>query len=116
MFIFAEAMSSAEYIDPILIANELEQLGAGAHEQYGLLPTSILLKLFFNFKENNTSSLKDKGNNEGTQHHILRESKISEHRERARKNQHLILTNDTNDNEEKRKHSRRVRLIHARYR
>lgn len=44
-----------EYLDPLLIASELEQIGVEAHEQYGL-PTSIIWKLLLT--ENGTKILK----------------------------------------------------------
>ena len=111
-FYLTERSSSAEYLDPILIASELEHMGAGAHEQYGL-PTSIFWKLLLSFKENSTSSLKDKGNIDSTQHG-WQDSKLSEYRDRDRKAPHITKTNETNENQERRKHTRRIRPSHSR--
>ncbi|XP_023245420.1 multiple epidermal growth factor-like domains protein 8 [Copidosoma floridanum] len=109
-----EAVSSVEYVDPMLIASELENMGVGANKQ-DELPASIFWKSLIGFKENNTSSLRERGNIEGTRH-VLREPKISEHRERARKNQHVTASNDTSDGEDKKKHTRRIRPANARHR
>ncbi|XP_058808805.1 multiple epidermal growth factor-like domains protein 8 isoform X2 [Phymastichus coffea] len=115
-----EGSSAAEYLDPMLIASELENIGAGAHEQYGL-PTSIFWKLLaryslLNFKENNTSPHRDKSH-EGIQYG-WREPKPVDHKDRDRKlQQHVIRNNDTADNQERKKHTRRIRpLTHTRHR
>lgn len=47
--IFTEGTSSAEYLDPMLLASEL-----GAGEQYGLPKTSIIWKVLNNIKANST--------------------------------------------------------------
>lgn len=40
-----EAASSAEYLDPMLIATELDRMGAGAKELYGLHTSSLIWKV-----------------------------------------------------------------------
>jgi hypothetical protein len=107
LLLIVEGSSSAEYLDPVLIANELEHMGAGAHEQYGL-PTSIFWKLLLSFKENSTSTLKDRANVDSSQN-TLRESKLSEHRDKVKKTQNMAKTNTTNDSQEKKKHTRRIK-------
>lgn len=111
-FFNLEGSSIAEYLDPLLIASELGSMGAGAHELYGL-PTSIFWKLLLSLKENSTSSLRDKSSVDIT-HGARRESKVPDQKEKDRKTLHITKTNDTHENQEKRKHTRRIRPMHSR--
>lgn len=55
LIVLVESSTVGEYLDPFLVASELEQIGAEAHEQYGL-PTSIIWKLLLS--ENGTKIFK----------------------------------------------------------
>lgn len=75
--------------------------------------TSIFWKLLLSFKENSTSTSKDKTSMENAQH-AWRELKLLENREKERKAQHITRTNETIENPETKKHTRRIRPSHSR--
>ena len=85
-YIFTEGASSAEYLDPVLIASELERIGPGA-EKYGLPMTSFVWKLLYKFKENATFSLREKTTVDGEKDGWRELRNTPEHRERERKAQ-----------------------------
>ncbi|XP_043275705.1 multiple epidermal growth factor-like domains protein 8 isoform X2 [Venturia canescens] len=85
--VILEGASSAEYLDPMLIASELERIGPGA-EKYGLPKTSFVWKLLYKFKENTTFSLRERTTVDGGAQDGWRELRNTpEHRERERKAQ-----------------------------
>jgi len=58
-FTFTEGAASAEYLDPTLIATELQR-HPGAKEIYGLPTTSLFWKVLYSIKDNNTFGLLDR--------------------------------------------------------
>lgn len=95
------------------IARELEQLGAGAHKEYGL-PTSIFWKLFLSL--NNTDSLKDKAVNANSEP-VWRELNHNSENETEKKPQSTKANVEaTHDVFERKKHTRKVRPTHGRHR
>ncbi|XP_076675324.1 multiple EGF like domains 8 isoform X3 [Andrena cerasifolii] len=82
-----EGTSSAEYLDPMLIATELERIGSGAKELYGLRTSSLIWRVLYSIKDNNTFSLPNHGNVENGQHGWTEFRNTAEHKERERKAQ-----------------------------
>ncbi|XP_046832865.1 multiple epidermal growth factor-like domains protein 8 isoform X2 [Vespa crabro] len=84
--IILEGASSMEYLDPMLIAHELAQIGADAEEQYGLSKKSFILQLLKSI-ENNTLSLHDRAASEAGTYKWDKFNNNSNHREREKSNQ-----------------------------
>ncbi|XP_076283094.1 multiple EGF like domains 8 isoform X4 [Lasioglossum baleicum] len=114
-----ERTSSAEYLDPMLIGTELERMGAGAKELYGVRRSSLMFRVLYSIKDNNTFSLRNHGNSENlhgrsefrnTPEHKAHERKIQEARDgEASKSTIRIERND----DQRRKHSRHTKLRYA---
>lgn len=99
---FTEGAASAEYLDPMLIATELRN--PGAKEIYGLPTSSLIWKVLYSIKDNNTFNLLDRTAN-GSREHGTREfrnmPKVNE------KNRSTIRIDRNND--PRRKHPRNIR-------
>lgn len=59
-----EGVSSAEYLDPMLLATELKRTDADEKELYGLRTSSLMWKVLSSIKDNNTFSTRNFGNTE----------------------------------------------------
>ncbi|XP_043511947.1 multiple epidermal growth factor-like domains protein 8 isoform X2 [Frieseomelitta varia] len=57
-------VSSAEYLDPMLLATELKRTDADEKELYGLRTSSLMWKVLSSIKDNNTFSTRNFGNTE----------------------------------------------------
>lgn len=86
-FLFTEGASSMEYLDPMLIAHELAQIGTDAEEQYGLSKRSIIWKLLKSIENNNTLSLHDRAASETGTYRWDKFNNNSNHREHEKSNQ-----------------------------
>lgn len=102
-FTFAEGVASIEYLDPMLLASELKRIESGTKELYGLAPTSLLWKVLYSIKDNNTFNLLDR-TNDGGQHGTR------DFRNTARGNEgsRSIIRIDKKD-DPRRKHPRNIR-------
>ncbi|XP_023314938.1 multiple epidermal growth factor-like domains protein 8 isoform X2 [Trichogramma pretiosum] len=107
-----EGTTFDEYLDPLLIARELEQMGTGAHKEYGLPPTSIFWKLLLSL--NNTSSLKDKSIN-GESESGWKDLNHNSESETEKKPQLSKANIDVHDVFERKKHTRKIRPMHSRH-
>ncbi|XP_015121638.1 multiple epidermal growth factor-like domains protein 8 [Diachasma alloeum] len=101
-----EGASAAESLDPMLIASELERIGSGPEEKYGLSSSSFVWKLLYNIKGNGTLSLRDRATMDTTQHGWRELRNTPEHRERERKAQEAREAEDN-----RRRHSRLIRSL-----
>lgn len=100
--IFAEGAASAEYLDPMLIATELRN--PGAKEIYGLPTSSLIWKVLYSIKDNNTFGLLDRTAN-GSREHGMREFRnMPKENEKSRS----TIRIDRND-DPRRKHPRNIR-------
>lgn len=98
---FAEGAASAEYLDPMLIATELRN--PGAKEIYGLPTSSLIWKVLYSIKDNNTFGLLDRTAN-GSQHGTRDFRNMPKENEKSRS----TIRIDRNDNP-RRKHPRNIR-------
>lgn len=80
---FSEGAASVEYLDPMLIATELERIGSGAKEIYGLPTSSLIWKVLYSIKDNNTFGRFDRTNVEGGQHRDFRSKDKENERSRS---------------------------------
>ncbi|XP_043253802.1 multiple epidermal growth factor-like domains protein 8 [Colletes gigas] len=80
-----EGTSSAEYLDPMLIATELDRIGAGTKELYGLRRSSLIWRVLYSIKNNNTFSLRNHGHVENGQHGWSEFRNTAEHKEHEQK-------------------------------
>lgn len=71
----------------MLIATELERIGSSAKELYGLRTSSLIWRVLYSIKDNNTFSLPNHGNAENGQHGWSEFRNTAEHKERERKAQ-----------------------------
>ncbi|XP_015608730.1 multiple epidermal growth factor-like domains protein 8 isoform X2 [Cephus cinctus] len=111
-----EGLSSTEYVDPMILASELDRIRDGAEAQYGLRPSSFFYKVLFSIKDNNTFSLRDRAMVDAGQHGWRELRNTPEHRERERKAQEARENEMKRRNEriernekQRRKHPRRIR-------
>lgn len=113
-----EGISSAEYLDPMLLATELKRTDTDEKELYGLRKSSLMWKVLSSIKDNNTFSSRNLGNAENgydwskfrSADHKNREEKIHEGRNsETSKSTVRIERND----DLRRKHSRRPRPRYA---
>ncbi|XP_050462738.1 multiple epidermal growth factor-like domains protein 8 [Cataglyphis hispanica] len=97
-----EGAASAEYLDPMLIATELRN--PGAKEIYGLPTSSLIWKVLYSIKDNNTFGLLDRTAN-GSREHGTREFRnMPKENEKSRS----TIRIDRND-DPRRKHPRNIR-------
>lgn len=99
--IFAEGAASAEYLDPTLIATELQR-NSDAKEIYGLPPSSLFWKVLYSIKDNNTFGLLDRTADDGQ--HGSREFRYMHKDKENEKSRSTIRNNDP-----RRKHPRNIR-------
>lgn len=71
-FIFLEGAASIEYLDPMLIATVLGRVGSSTTELYGLPARSLIWKVLYSIKDNNTFGRFDRTNVDGSQHRDFR--------------------------------------------
>lgn len=90
----------------MLIASELERIGSNAKEIYGLPTTSLIWKVLYSIKDNNTFGLFDRTNVENNQHDIREYKNISKDKENERSRSTIKI--DKNENS-RRKHPRNIR-------
>lgn len=100
--ILSEGAASVEYLDPMLIATELERIGSGAKEIYGLPTSSLIWKVLYSIKDNNTFGRFDRTNTDGGQHRDFRSKDKENERSRS------TIRIDKND-DSRRKHPRIIR-------
>lgn len=101
---FAEGAASAEYLDPTLIATELQR-NPGAKEIYGLPPSSLFWKVLYSIKDNNTFGLLDRTTDGGQ--HGSREFRNMPKDKENEKSRSTIRIDRNND--PRRKHPRNIR-------
>lgn len=71
----------------MLIASELEKVGPGGEERFGLRPTSFFRNLLYSIKDNSTFSLRHRATVEAGQHGWRELRNTPEHKKRERKEQ-----------------------------
>lgn len=101
-YIYAEGAASAEYLDPTLIATELQR-NPGAKEIYGLPTSSLFWKVLYSIRDNNTFGLLDR-TADGGQHSSREFRNMPKENEKSRS----TIRIDRND-DPRRKHPRNVR-------
>lgn len=101
-FTLPEGAASAEYLDPMLIANELQR-NPSAKEIYGLPTSSLFWKLLAGIKDNNTFSLLDR-TADGSQHGVREFRNLAKENEKSRSTIRINRNNDF-----RRKHPRNIR-------
>jgi len=102
-FAYAEGAASAEYLDPTLIATELQR-HPGAKEIYGLQTSSLFWKVLYSIKDNNTFGLLDRTTDSSHSSREFRNMPKDNENEKSRSTVRI----DRND-DPRRKHPQNIR-------